>query len=389
MSLADFKDINEQTMANTLLHLALNHTGLDNLSSRIAFHTFEVNKLGDLNQIPKNLNDKQCQMHWQAGQLQRAFRENYSHLNWLKVFEAFGDLDKEIQHFRESGMNLDEKAYSTLLQIFNESKPQNTHVDISLLLDRTWKSPSLQLSFISNAIQHYQSGEDKTFSFAKTARKISPVPDVSLGAEATQEVIDIWSSPEVIEKLAALSETAQYSKVRKLFNLPLRVVPEYLLLTISKCKFEDEGHFLIDELLSILMRQFLQNNNNTIPVLKKLWDYNQELLIRGICEICNNELKHTNLSRAIDISQEIKDSLIKIVYCQSYEFAVKIGILAGKREYLHFDVWLKERIKGVGTPFIKALLDYLNQNVIIPCREHMIKHGHVGVNAKQLSPEEQ
>ena len=30
MALADFKDVNEKTMANTLLHLAINHQGLDN-----------------------------------------------------------------------------------------------------------------------------------------------------------------------------------------------------------------------------------------------------------------------------------------------------------------------------------------------------------------------
>ena len=29
MALQDFKDINERTMANTILHLALNHTGQD------------------------------------------------------------------------------------------------------------------------------------------------------------------------------------------------------------------------------------------------------------------------------------------------------------------------------------------------------------------------
>lgn len=34
--LEDFKDINERTMARTLLHLSINHTGCDDLTSRIA-----------------------------------------------------------------------------------------------------------------------------------------------------------------------------------------------------------------------------------------------------------------------------------------------------------------------------------------------------------------
>jgi len=66
-----------------------------------------------------------------------------------------------------------------------------------------------------------------------------------------------------------------------------------------------------------------------------------------------------NLSRVLDITQEVKDSLIPIVSSNDYYFAVNLGILAGKRDFLHFDVWLASRIKDIGTPFIKALLKYI------------------------------
>ena len=49
------------------------------------------------------------------------------------------------------------------------------------------------------------------------------------------------------------------------------------------------------------------------------------------------------------------------MYCQDYDFAVNLGILAGKREFLHYDVWLKERIKKVGTPFVNAFIAYINE----------------------------
>jgi len=39
----------------------------------------------------------------------------------------------------------------------------------------------------------------------------------------------------------------------------------------------------------------------------------------------------------LDITQEIKDSLIEIVYCDDYDFAVNLGILAAKRDFLHYD----------------------------------------------------
>jgi len=78
-----------------------------------------------------------------------------------------------------------------------------------------------------------------------------------------------------------------------------------------------------------------------------------------------------NLSRVLDITQEVKESLLPIVNCDDYYFAVNLGILAGKRDFLHFDVWLKGRIQEVGTPFIKALLKYLKEQILLPVTEYL------------------
>ena len=83
-----------------------------------------------------------------------------------------------------------------------------------------------------------------------------------------------------------------------------------------------------------------------------------------------------NLSRVLDITQEIKESLIKIVYSNDYHFAVSLGVLAGKRDFLHYEIWLKERIKQVGTPFVKAVVRYVNENVLIPTQELYAKYGY-------------
>ena len=61
--------------------------------------------------------------------------------------------------------------------------------------------------------------------------------------------------------------------------------------------------------------------------------------------------------------------MIPIVYCEDYEFAVSLGILAGKRDFLHYDVWIKNRLKDIGTPFIDDLLKYLNEYIIGPLTE--------------------
>jgi CCR4-NOT transcription complex subunit 1 len=70
-----------------------------------------------------------------------------------------------------------------------------------------------------------------------------------------------------------------------------------------------------------------------------------------------------NLSKVLDITQEIRDSLIPIVSCNDYSFGVHLGILAGKRDFLNYDVWLKGRIKDIGSPFILPLLKYILDNI--------------------------
>jgi CCR4-NOT transcription complex subunit 1 len=60
---------------------------------------------------------------------------------------------------------------------------------------------------------------------------------------------------------------------------------------------------------------------------------------------------------------------LPIVECEDYFFAVNLGILAGKRDFLHYDVWLNNRIKEIGTPFVKALLRYIKEYIINPIND--------------------
>lgn len=56
--LQDFKDINEKQMASMLLNLSVNYSGQDDISSRIVFAIFEVNKTGDAAGLKKEPNEK-------------------------------------------------------------------------------------------------------------------------------------------------------------------------------------------------------------------------------------------------------------------------------------------------------------------------------------------
>ena len=76
----------------------------------------------------------------------------------------------------------------------------------------------------------------------------------------------------MVEALLRMSEYGLFTQVRQLFQEPINKLPEYLLLTVSKCHVED-GRHLVDDIVSTLMPVFL-SNQQSISVLKKLWELN-------------------------------------------------------------------------------------------------------------------
>ncbi len=56
---------------------------------------FEANKKGATPNI-KDQSDKKTGMQWSVDNLSRLFRELYSNLNWMKVFEALAEIEDDI-----------------------------------------------------------------------------------------------------------------------------------------------------------------------------------------------------------------------------------------------------------------------------------------------------
>lgn len=75
------------------------------------------------------------------------------------------------------------------------------------------------------------------------------------------------------------------------------------------------------------------------------------------------------MSRVLDIAQVIKESLIPLTNWNDYDFAVPLAILAGKREFLHFEPWITDRIKNIGNPFLKSILGYIEDHLLSPIRK--------------------
>jgi len=137
---------------------------------------------------------------------------------------------------------------------------------------------------------------------------------------------------------------------------------------LSLIKTEGD-EFLYEEILNETLPLFLGNHINSIVVLEEVWNLNREMVIKTICNLYRSNPDLMNLSRILDITQKIKDSLIAIVSCNDHYFTVNLAILAVKRDFLHIDQWLSERISKIGDDFIECLLNYIKENVIALCKD--------------------
>lgn len=169
----------------------------------------------------------------------------------------------------------------------------------------------------------------------KTARWLAE----SLKSSPNQHPLQtqLWGYLDMVQLLVELSEY-NFMAVRELFDSAMRA-PDLLLQTLSEIK-PTRGDALLDEIFSNLFPPYLSNHTSYIRLLESLWENNDDLVISSICELYKNENKKENsclnLSRVLDITQNIRESLIPLTYWNDYGFAVALGILAGKREFLHF-----------------------------------------------------
>jgi len=181
-------------------------------------------------------------------------------------------------------------------------------------------------------------------------------------------LVENWSSIDLIDALIKLSRGNYYLKIKDIFEWPISNIPEVLVIGLSLIRVESED-FIFEELINEALPPFLGNHINSIAVLEEVWTYNKELVIKTICNLYKSNPDLMNLSRILDITQKLKDSLIPISSCNDHNFTVNLAILAVKRDFLHIDQWLNDRITKVGDDFIESLLGYIKENVIKQCKD--------------------
>ena len=62
-----------------------------------------------------------------------------------------------------------------------------------------------------------------------------------------------------------------------------------------------------------------------------------------------------------------------MTHSHDFTFSLPLGVLSGKREFLNFDRWVQARLAQASNCFAKALLNYLQENIVCPLREIQLK----------------
>jgi CCR4-NOT transcription complex subunit 1 len=261
----------------------------------------------------------------------------------------------------------DKKTFEFFLNLLKQLKIPDIQTNIMNLIFSLWENDLNQIEFIEFLINLNQ---PELFSFKNCQRKVKKNFEILVQTNKNNFnfFIEAWSSIDLIEVLLKISRKNNYAKVKDLFIWPIENIPEIIVIGLSIIKTEGD-EFLFDEIINETLPLFLGNHINSIVVLEEVWNLNRDLVIKTICNLYNSNPDLMNLSRILDITQKLKDSLIPIVSCNDHNFTVNLAILAVKRDFLHIDQWLSERISKIGDDFIESLLNYIKDNVISLCKD--------------------
>ena len=295
--------------------------------------------------------------NWNIDNFYKMFKSSIDEMNPRVVLDCFDDPGFVIK---------DKRKFDLFISCLQKLKILTDPNQLFNLIFRKWNNELNQIEFIEFILNTPQLDylSFKSYNGKKVKKNIELNTTVTKSNNGY--LIDIWSCIELIEVLLKLSSGNYYVKVKKMFEWPIQNIPEIIGLGLVAIKPASED-FLYDALIQEVLTLFLGNHMNSFTVIEEVWNTNKDLVIRTISNMYNSFPDLMNLSRILDITQKLKDSLLLLVNCDDYNFAVHLAILAVKRDFLHIEQWLKERIETVGDDFIKALLVYIKDNLIAHC----------------------
>ncbi len=373
-------NLNEKRLANFIIFITNHQTFIEDKENKQLNKIFlrTLNNDG-MRKINENDDKKNQNVTWNIDNLYKMFKKTIDEMDKNQIINGFDDPKFNIK---------DKKSFDFFISTLQKLKILSNPSQFFNFIFTKWNNELNQIEFLNFLITNPLNGENSIYSFKNyQGNKVRKDVELSnkLSLSKSGFLIENWSNIDLIELLLKLSKGNFYIKVKEIFDWPIQNIPEILMLALISITPEPD-EFLYDELIQEVIAPFLLNHNSSQFLIDEIWNKNRDLIIKVICTMWESQPDLMNLSRILDISQKLKDSLLLLVNCSNYNFSVNLAILSVKRDFLHIEKWLKERIKKSGDEFIEALINYLQNNLIAHCRGNNTNKGNV-LEKAQLSME--
>lgn len=354
-------DLDEKRLADFILFLIKHQNWLEDKENKYLNKIFLQAINVDTSQIKDDGNDKKT-ISWNLDNFYKMFKTNIDAMDKAQVMNSFDDPKFSIK---------DKKSFDFFIAALQKLNILTSTSQFFNFIFTKWNNELNQIEFFSFLLNNTQNNDQFSFK-AYNKRKIKKNFDISgiNNNSKSLNLIEAWSCIDLIEVLFSLSKGNYYMKVKELFEWPIQNIPEVLAFVLTSIH-PDQDTFLYDELIQETLQNFLNNHMTSQNKIEELWNDSKDLIIKTLCNMYENSPDLMTLSKILDLTQKMKDSLLILVSCNYYNFAVNLGILSAKRDFLHLDKWLKERISNAGDDFIEALNSYIQTNVIDQCKKNI------------------
>ena len=318
------------------------------------------------------------QIDWNIDNFYKVYKNKIDAINPNDIFKYF---DSPLFNIKDKKKF---ELFINILKTFEIIKNNNFEPFFEFIFKK-WNNEVNQIEFLKYLVSnpHSENFSFKNYKGKRTKQHFEL--NFSISKSSNSYLMEPWYCISLIEVLLEISHGNNYIKVKELFNWPIQNIPEIIALGLIQIT-KKSNDFLYDELIQEVLTLFLNNHMNSFSVIEEIWNTNKEIVISAIANMYNSSPDLISLSRILDITQKLKESLLLLVDYSDYKFAVNLAILAVKRDFLHIENWLKERIQTVGDDFVLALLDYLKENLINQCKGN-IKSKDLVLEKSQLSIE--
>lgn len=321
---------------------------------KTAFNTTKNGRAGNINASA----DSKASTVWNREQ----FLKNLNDIvkpDWTQVIMALDNADVVIDS-KKLFTNVFE-CFAKAKQLFKAQFPQE------IVLGR-WKHIRSQVFFLENL---FTIGKPEMIFFNELKSKKKASMDFQPNFKNNQNFspgkIELWSCLDLVERLIELSDSAYFMKVKTIIDDAVKKCPDIFLVSLTQIK-PIKGGALFDEVFSQLFPEYFNNYANSNSLINSMWKNNPSMLTRALAQIYKTGNNSINLSKILDICLSIKNSLPKILSSDDFYFTISLAVLAAKRDFLHLDNWLPEKITSYGNRFVSSLVDYLDSNLMAHLR---------------------